>query len=557
MQRFVRVTVALAVLLTLVPCGLGTSPSPSQAAPLHAPLTDADPSLCQVSGDKRAAPANLLLGQDAQVTLEIAFSCPQPALRPVDIVLLTDRSGSMTGDPLAAAQAAGRLFIDLLDHRRHRVGIVSFAEEAAVHAQLADGLPRARQALGWLVADGRTNLAAGLRGAAELLGKQRRSEAVGIVVLLSDGVETAGDDPLPAAAALRADGTLLYTIALGHKDEAMLRALAGDAAKAFSAPSPGALGQIYREIAGQVLALLAGELRIEDQMSIDVELLPGSAAPAPAEEGENLLRWAQPDLPRSPLLLNYRVRPRHAGRMPVNHHAVARYIDVDGQERSFVFPVPFIEVALPATPAPRPSTEPSAQPVARPCALYLPSVEQNRCRWEDQPLDVALVIDASYSMEDEGKLDAARQAAKAFVNSLRLPLDRSAIVAFGSRAWVAQTMTGDRQALHRALDNLGFASGTDMSKGLNQARAILVPTPPGRRSVVVLLSDGQSDEAAAQAAARALQAAGVPIFTIGLGSDADGALLSRLALGGRYLYAPGGAQLEGLFQGLAREFVCR
>ena len=77
-----------------------------------------------------------------------------------------------------------------------------------------------------------------------------------------------------------------------------------------------------------------------------------------------------------------------------------------------------------------------------------------------QRVDVALVIDASTTMRDDRtsagrtKLDAAIEAARAFVDTLALPQDQAAVVAFNSDAEVVQAADraagGHRRGARRA-----------------------------------------------------------------------------------------------------------
>jgi Mg-chelatase subunit ChlD len=160
------------------------------------------------------------------------------------------------------------------------------------------------------------------------------------------------------------------------------------------------------------------------------------------------------------------------------------------------------------------------------------------------------------------KLDAARSAARAFLDNLGLPQDQAAVLPFNHDATVTQSLTGDRAALERAITGIASGAGTRIDLGLAAARRELAG--PSRRSgnvaVVVLLTDGQPDGGTADAArdeARRLAAAGATLFTIGLGANADGALLSQLAGDpSRYHYAPGAEALSAIYRSVAWSLPC-
>ena len=75
----------------------------------------------------------------------------------------------------------------------------------------------------------------------------------------------------------------------------------------------------------------------------------------------------------------------------------------------------------------------------------------------------------------------------------------------------------------------------------------------------MLLTDGvQTGTPGAElAAAERVRAAGVRLYTVGLGADADGPTLVAMAgESGRYYHAPGAAELEGVYRAIARDVAC-
>ena len=136
-------------------------------------------------------------------------------------VVVLDRSGSMTGDRLQAAQRALIQLVDRLDDR-DRFGLVTFDHEASVvvpAGKVADiGKQRLRATIATLYPGGSTDLASGyMRGLQEA---RRGGSATGTtVVLLSDGHANTGIvDPATfrglAAKAAR-DGITSSTIGIG------------------------------------------------------------------------------------------------------------------------------------------------------------------------------------------------------------------------------------------------------------------------------------------------------------------------------------------------------
>jgi len=172
------------------------------------------------------------------------------------------------------------------------------------------------------------------------------------------------------------------------------------------------------------------------------------------------------------------------------------------------------------------------------------------------PVDVMLVIDRSGSMAGQ-KLSAAKNAAKTFVDQLNSSYDRSGLVSFNDHATLDQPLTFVQQDVKDEIDDMTAGGYTAIGDGILKALTELASN--GREDAYlfeVLLSDGMNNrgtiplEAAEDAAAN-----GVIIFTIGLGSDADGETLQEIAdaTGGDYYYAPDSSDLEAIYQEIAEE----
>ena len=85
-----------------------------------------------VTIDKTATAYNITCGQEINITLTVTG---RGLGGPFDIMLVLDRSGSMTDEPLAAAKAAAKSFIDKLSFTGDPatsdwVGVVSYSTTA-------------------------------------------------------------------------------------------------------------------------------------------------------------------------------------------------------------------------------------------------------------------------------------------------------------------------------------------------------------------------------------------------------------------------------------------
>ena len=177
------------------------------------------------------------------------------------------------------------------------------------------------------------------------------------------------------------------------------------------------------------------------------------------------------------------------------------------------------------------------------------------------PLTTLLVIDISGSMNDGGKLTAAKVAAQAYIEQMR-PGDQAGLLTFNTDVTYRQAITTDREALSQAIKGLDASSDTAMFDALDQAVKELQDVP-GRKAIIVL-TDGLDNRSkyTADEAIQAIGAGGLSISTIGLGDPAklginsglDEATLQSLAsrAGGIYGYANDPEALRGLYERYGR-----
>ena len=152
---------------------------------------------------------------------------------------------------------------------------------------------------------------------------------------------------------------------------------------------------------------------------------------------------------------------------------------------------------------------------------------------------VVLAVDISRSMTAKDvkptRLDAARNAADAFL--ARVPKEYSvAVVAFGTRAFVALPPTTDRVLAHDALASLTTSEGTAIGDAValstrigSRRRTSDGAVPP---TSVLLISDGARDGGQTDplVAARRARAAHIPVSTVLVGTN--GGVVTNKLVGG-------------------------
>ena len=375
-------------------------------------------------------------------------------------------------------------------------------------------------------------------------------------------------------------------------DHGLLASIVRPADGYFHAESSSALPDLYGDLGSDLadrpfLRLLV----VEDEIPADMRLIPGSVNPPADMPSPAVLRWTFRDVgPDGPPPLTYTLEPLETGLRPTNVRAEANYIDGMGVTDLVIFPIPVVEVYLPSptpeatveptstphvivvTPTEEPSATPSQTPTPRPSAtrsipgppvpIYLPWSQRDVCVPKVRPVDIAILIDTSSSMNG-AKIDAARSAASTFVSLLDLPRDRAAIITFDARASRVQDLVGDRGLLDAAIRSVRTAVGTRIDRGLWEALETVAGAERRIEAdpIIVLLTDGQTEAGSEDdmfLIAELAADAGVTIYAIGLGLDVPIDALTRIAGGTDRVYlAPSAAAVAGIYERVAQAIPCR
>ena len=197
------------------------------------------------------------------------------------VVLIMDVSGSMNAtdvEPtrMVAARRSATTFVNQLPES-FPIGIVAFDESASVLSRPTTNRSETREIINDLQADGGTAMGDAINRGLELRpgGPSQPpppaevTEPDTIMLVLSDGATTTGEDPLTAAGEAAKLRVPVYTIALGTPDgtltpyggrripvppdEATLQAVAEQTGgRFFSAPSDRELRGIYEELSSRI-----------------------------------------------------------------------------------------------------------------------------------------------------------------------------------------------------------------------------------------------------------------------------------------------------------------
>ncbi len=148
-------------------------------------------------------------------------------------------------------------------------------------------------------------------------------------------------------------------------------------------------------------------------------------------------------------------------------------------------------------------------------------------------LVLIFVVDKSSSMatsyKDKSKLEMAKIAAFSAVEMLN-PIDSVGVVTFDTEfEWIVPlTRATERQLIADKLSQVVEGGGTDLYPALEDAFGVLSQTKSKRKHIIVL-SDGETEEADFQSLVQSMTASGISISTVAVGKGSHVELMRSMA----------------------------
>ena len=305
----------------------------------------------------------LLAGHDNTVEVLVRIQAPDapadlPQRNPLNLSLVIDRSGSMSGRPLAEAKRCAEFVLDgLLPTDRLSLVVYDDGVDTLVPAvPIADGRDVVRRAIRQIADGGSTNLHGGWHQGVATLLPYVSPQSVSRVILLSDGCANAGlVDPQAIWAqcvefAGAGIGTSTYGLGSGFNEELMIGMARAGHGTSYYGESADDLMDPFREEFDLLNALCARRLKLEIEPAAGVKVTMLNEYGAASDNA-----WWLPDLAyggEAWAIVRFRVPKKRVG--SVINEAVTlgtialRYTGIDGEPRA-IQPAAYSLPVLPAS----------------------------------------------------------------------------------------------------------------------------------------------------------------------------------------------------------------
>jgi Mg-chelatase subunit ChlD len=314
---------------------------------------------------------------------------------PVDVMLVLDRSGSMsqgsTPTPIYYAKQAAKALVDQLDPNVDQVGLVSYADTATLNRQLSSGVTgfnNVKSSIDGLAASGYTNIGDAVYVAQQELQSVRHNpDAIPVIVLLTDGIANRShggtwcetwpssptvctQDAINQAATAKANGTVIFTVGLnlvwssypgaGVLAQSVLRDMATSpwSDYYFETTNPADLQDIFEQIATILITIAGKDVTVTEILPSNLHFVMnsatvngiGGAASQPSISGSgHTLTWLLGIVSIGDVYhidFNVTVDPP-AGHVLADVHPDSRvdYKDYQNNPQFVVFPQTYVDVA--------------------------------------------------------------------------------------------------------------------------------------------------------------------------------------------------------------------
>ena len=308
----------------------------------------------QVKASISADPRTVDEDGTVKVTISLEGIPYQGKVNPTDVILVIDRSNSMTPD-MEKMKEAAKAFIDSVDTSIHRIGIVVYTKNVDSYG-LSTDKDKLKEYVDCIATGSITNISEAINESINLL-KNRRNNAQGAIVLMTDGDANCIGNPgthtskdialataVEAAEKAKASGYVFYTVALcdDPNDDAnlCLKKMATSEADHYFTNVDG-LVSIYKQISAKIGYVNARNVVVSQYIGEQFEYVTGSAdntIPVPYVDGQKLI-WKMNQLGKGTSTLSYEIKVKDTTTEGTYQHVstgAVVYTDYNGNSRSIL-----------------------------------------------------------------------------------------------------------------------------------------------------------------------------------------------------------------------------
>lgn len=328
---------ALAALVLGLPRGATLPPPTPVTQPTTPPPQPATTSQGSLSMTSRLSHPYIVPGtSDVFVTVDVTGAeIPGAQRSPVNLAVVIDRSGSMSGYKLQQAKQAARHLVQQL-RDEDRLAIVHYGSDVKSLPSLpatASNRERMVQFIEGIWDDGGTNIGAGLTTGQSLLNAARREYKVNRLILISDGQPTEGltEDAglINLVKNIRAEGVTVSSIGVGTDyNENLMQSFAEYGAGAYGyLEDAGKLATLFQKDLQQATTSVARNVELSFELPEGVAL--GEVLGYRATQAGRTVRVALPDFSAGQV-------ERVVARLTVTGSSAGQTVDVTGVKLAYM-----------------------------------------------------------------------------------------------------------------------------------------------------------------------------------------------------------------------------
>lgn len=293
-------------------------------------------------------------GKESSVVVKIELEgceAPHRDRAPLNLAIVLDRSGSMSGAKLEQAKQAALLLVDQLDPR-DVLSLVAYESEIQVivpATRLGDRRTEIRNHIQRIETGGSTALYGGVEEGGRQLREFFNRENINRVILISDGIANVGPSDNRSIADLgkriARDGLSVTTIGLGSDyNETLMTALAeASDANYYHVADVETLPEVFEKELGELQSIVAREILIEIRCPEGVRPLRILGRPGELKSSSETINFATVSSgQKREIYLECLVEPAAIGKVNEIANVSVRYADAIAKQEVAAVPAPVV-----------------------------------------------------------------------------------------------------------------------------------------------------------------------------------------------------------------------